>query len=578
MAIAKRALPQHSASAFNNPYVGGETSMRPAGRGPLDSLYFNYPYFEPPQRSDLGARAPVVIAGAGPIGMTAALTLASYGQRCVLLDRKETFNDGSRATCIARSSMRTFERIGAVDPFVEKALGWRFGRSYYRGEQIFRLEMPHPDSEKYLPMYNLQQQYTEAFLYQAIAREPLIDMRWQSEVTEVQQDGAGVRLKVQTAEQSYTLPCDYLLAADGARSPIRSMLGLRLKGENHEGRYVIADVQMAHDFPTERRALFAPRSNPGGTILVHRQPDNLWRIDFQLKDGEDEDEVLREETLRARIGPMIEEIGHHGPWELEWWSVYSANTLLLDDYRQGRVFFVGDSAHIVPIFGVRGLNNGITDAHNIGWKLAYVLQGRADEKLLDSYTPERRGATLDVFANAVKSTRFMTPPSRGWQLMRDAALSLGLRNAFTRGLANPRQMQPYTYRDSPITRFSAHDREFGAVAPASGAAAPDARLSGGYLLDLTGPDFTLLVFGDAVPSPVIDRLTARTDGLLKVLHIKDASAKQGLIDTHGDAFAVYAAKPGTVYLLRPDTHIAGRWLTFNEAEIAKALATCLGKA
>jgi 3-(3-hydroxy-phenyl)propionate hydroxylase len=550
--------------------------MRPAGRGSLDSLYFNYPYFEPPQRSDLQTSAPVVIAGAGPIGMTAALTLASYGQCCVLLDRKETFNDGSRATCIARSSMRTFERIGAVQPFVDKALGWRFGRSYYRGEQIFRLEMPHPDSEKYLPMYNLQQQYTEAFLYEAIASQPLIDMRWQSEVTEVEQDGAGVRLTVQTGEHSYTLPCDYLLAADGARSPIRSMLGLRLKGENHEGRYVIADVQMAHDFPTERRALFAPRSNPGGTILVHRQPDNLWRIDFQLKDGEDEAEVLREENLRARIGPMIEEIGHKGSWELEWWSVYSANTLLLDDYRRDRVFFIGDSAHIVPIFGVRGLNNGITDAHNIGWKLAYVLQGRADARLLDSYTPERRGATLDVFANAVKSTRFMTPPSRGWQLMRDAALSLGLRNDFTRGLANPRQMQPYTYRDSPITRFEANDSSFSG-GPSSGAAAPDARLSDGYLLDLTGPDFTLLLFGDDVPSPALELLTAQADGLLIVLRIVDSSAKQGLIDTHGDAFAVYAAKPGTAYLLRPDTHVAGKWLEFNEAEVAQALAICLGE-
>lgn len=550
--------------------------MRPAGRGPLDSLYFSYPHFEPPQRSDLQARAPVVIAGAGPIGMTAALTLASYGQRCVLLDRKETFNDGSRATCIARSSMRTFERIGAVQPFVDKALGWRFGRSYYRGEQIFRLEMPHPDSEKYLPMYNLQQQYTEAFLHEAIAREPLIDMRWQSEVTEVKQDGAGVLLTVQTGGQKYALPCDYLLAADGARSPIRSMLGLRLKGENHEGRYVIADVQMAHDFPTERRALFAPRSNPGGTILVHRQPDNLWRIDFQLKDGEDEAEVLREDNLRARIGPMIEEIGHRGSWELEWWSVYSANTLLLDNYRKDRVFFIGDSAHIVPIFGVRGLNNGITDAHNIGWKLAYVLQGRAEAKLLDSYTPERRGATLDVFANAVKSTRFMTPPSRGWQLMRDAALSLGLRNEFTRGLANPRQMQPYTYRDSPITRFAAHEAGF-AGGPSSGAAAPDARLSDGYLLDLTGPDFTLLVFGDAVRSPALERLTAQAGGLLKVLRIMDASAKHGLIDTHGDAFAVYAARPDTAYLLRPDTHIAGKWPVFDEAEVAKALSACLGK-
>ena len=124
-----------------------------------------------------------MIVGAGPIGMTAALVLARYGIRSVLIDRKDTFNDGSRAICIARPSMHILERVGAVAPFVEKALGWRFGRSYYRGEQIFRLEMPQPPGEKYLPMYNLQQQYIEKFLHDAVAASDLIDMRWQSELT-----------------------------------------------------------------------------------------------------------------------------------------------------------------------------------------------------------------------------------------------------------------------------------------------------------------------------------------------------------------------------------------------------------
>src|SRR5207249_5826588 len=141
------------------------------------------------------------------------------------------------------------------------------------------------------------------------------------------------------------------------------------------------------------------------------------------------------------------------------WSVYSANTLCLDDYRHGRVFFIGDAAHIVPIFGVRGLNNGLADADNIGWKLARVLHGEADETLLDSYSPERRGATLDVFANATKSTRFMTPPTRGWRLAREAALSLSLKHEFPRGLANPRQMQPYTYSESALTPYASRDAD-----------------------------------------------------------------------------------------------------------------------
>ncbi len=354
--------------------------MRPAGKGPLESLYFNYPIF-PARRiaepDGAATKHPVAIVGAGPIGMTAALVLARYGVRSVLIDRKETFNDGSRALCIARVSMHILERIGVVTPFLKKALGWRYGRSYYRGEQIFRLEMPHPAGEKYLPMYNLQQQYIEQYLHDAVAACELIDMRWQSELSDITPGGESVSLGIASPAGNYRLEADYVLAADGARSPIRTQLGLRMKGDNYEGRYVIADIRMDHDFPTERRAFFEPSGNPGGTVLIHKQPENIWRVDYQLREGESEQEAMREENIRARVGAILGDIGHTKPWELEWWSVYSANTLCLDDYRHGRVFFIGDAAHIVPIFGVRGLNNGLADAENLGWKLASRPQRRS---------------------------------------------------------------------------------------------------------------------------------------------------------------------------------------------------------
>jgi 3-(3-hydroxy-phenyl)propionate hydroxylase len=548
--------------------------MRPAGRRELDSLYFQYPHFPLKPVPELQGEAmthPVAIVGAGPIGMTAALALARYGVRSVIIDRKDTFNDGSRATCIARSSMHILERVGAVEPFVAKALGWRYGRSYYGQTQIFRLEMPHPPGEKYEPMYNLQQQYTEKFLHDAVAREPLIDMRWQSSATSIRQDDDGVTLGVETPGGDYDLKARYLLAADGARSPLRSMLCLRLAGENYEGRYVIADVQMPHDFPTERRAFFDPPGNPGGTVLIHRQPDNLWRIDYQLKPGEDEAEALQERSIRARVSAILGDIGHDGPWDLEWWSIYSANTLCLDDYRHGRVFFIGDSGHIVPIFGVRGLNNGFADAHNIGWKLGLVLSGEADEALLDSYTPERRGATLDVFANAGKSTRFMTPPTRGWRLAREAALSLSLRHDFPKGLANPRQMQPYTYAASPLTPFPARDAAFDA-GPCAGAAAPNARVRDGYLLDHAGDGFTAVVFGKSVAYDTIEPQLQHLDRRFTTLRIG-----ADIADADGEIAALYGATPGTVYLLRPDHHIAGRWTAAEPDEILATVLAGFGR-
>jgi 3-(3-hydroxy-phenyl)propionate hydroxylase len=565
--------------------------MRPAGKGPLDSLYFSYPHFPArhvPELDGVKATHPVAIVGAGPIGMTAALVLARYGIRSVLIDRKDTFNDGSRAICIARPSMHILDRIGAIAPFLDKALGWRFGRSYYRGEQIFRLEMPHPPNEKYLPMYNLQQQYIEKFLHDSVAASGLIDMRWQSELSGIESCDDGVSLRISSTAGDYRLDADFVLAADGARSPVRSMLGLRLKGDNYEGRYVIADIRMDHDFPTERRAFFEPSGNPGGTVLIHKQPDDIWRVDYQLREGENEEEVLREENIRARVGAILADIGHAKPWELEWWSIYSANTLCLDDYKYGRVFFIGDAAHIVPIFGVRGLNSGLADADNIGWKLARVLNGEADERLLDSYSPERRGATLDVFANATKSTRFMTPPTRGWRLAREAALSLSLRHEFPRGLANPRQMQPYTYSESPLTPYAGRDAEF-TGGPISGSAAPNAKLAGGgHLLDHAGHGLTAILFCDGAPSSEQAALLGqlgKADERFVALVIDcqgsvagSASNAKAVPDADGEIARLYGAVPGTLYLLRPDLHIAGRWKTIIPGEIQRTATICLGRA
>jgi 3-(3-hydroxy-phenyl)propionate hydroxylase len=560
--------------------------MRPAGKGPLQSLYFNYTIFAARRVAELdgaSARHPVVIVGAGPIGMTAALVLARYGIRSVLIDRKDTFNDGSRAICIARPSMHILERIGAVAPFVEKALGWRYGRSYYRGEQIFRLEMPHPESEKYLPMYNLQQQYIEKYLHDAVAACALIDMRWQSELSDITPGADGVSIGVGSPVGNYRLDADYVLAADGARSPVRSQLGLRLKGDNYEGRYVIADIRMDHDFPTERRAFFEPSGNLGGTVLIHKQPEDIWRVDYQLREGESEQEALLEENIRTRVGAILRDIGHVKPWELEWWSVYSANTLCLDDYRHGRVFFIGDAAHIVPIFGVRGLNNGLADAENLGWKLAAVLSGEADEALVDSYSPERRGATLDVFANATKSTRFMTPPTRGWRLAREAALSLSLRHEFPRELANPRQMQPYTYSESRLTPYAGRDAAF-TGGPASGSVAPNARLAdGSFLLDRAGIGMTAILFCEGAPTAertaLLDQLRTIDKLLVALLiaHQDSAHGPNAIADENGEIARLFAAAPGTFYLLRPDLHIAGRWKTAVSDEILRTAGVCLGR-
>ncbi len=539
--------------------------MRPAGRGELDSLYFSYPHFDAPQgpeRQSLTERAPAVIVGAGPVGMTAALALAKQGIRSVILDRKSTFNDGSRAICLERHSYAILDSLGAVDPFLEKSLPWTRGRSFYRNRQILEFEMPDSADEKYRPMYNLQQQHFERYLHEAAAGNDLISFRWQSELVALEDEEDGVALTIRDSEDIYELTADWVIACDGAHSPVRKMRGLRLNGENFEGRYVIADIRMDHDYPTIRRALFDPACRPGGTVLIHRQPDNIWRIDYQLFDEESTEDAIREDNIRAGVAGVLGEIGYEGDWELEWWSVYTANTLALDDYRDGRVFFVGDSAHIVPIFGVRGLNNGLADAVNIGWKLGWVLNGKAGVELLDSYTPERRGATLDVFANASKSARFMTPPTRGWQIMRDAALSLALSHDFAGQLANPRQMKPYVYTDGLAICSDAGDFVSG---PVVGRVAPDVKLDSGFLSDQLSRGFTALCFDRAMAAD-LEAEAGEDTGLTVLTQPGD-----------GRTAEAYGADATSVYLVRPDRHIAARWRCASAPEVLTAYRAIICK-
>ena len=543
--------------------------MRPAGRGKLQSLYFNYPEFHAPDRDGLARQMPVAIVGAGPVGLFAALSLARFGIRSVVFDDKTTFNDGSRAICLQRSSMHALQRAGAVDPFVEKALGWTTGRTLYRGQQILEFQMAHSSAERYLPMYNVQQQYIEQFLWQAADQNPLIELRWGSRLTGLTDGEGGIYLTIDDGDGTYDCRADWVLAADGARSTVRQLRGLRLQGNNFPGRYVIADVQMDHEYPTIRRALFDSKSNPDKTILLHRQPDNIWRIDYQLPDGQSEENAVREEVIRENVARILDDIGHDGAWDLEWWSIYSANTLALDDYRDGRVFFIGDAAHIVPIFGVRGLNNGLADAENAAWKLARVLNGQSDEELLQSYTPERRAATMDIFANASKSARFMTPPGPGWTLMRDAALQLALDHDWAGDFANPRQMEPFTYTDGGAILT-------GPVAGAGvqpGTVLPDEKLAEDvFLNDITGNSFTLIALSDAEPDidalqQVDPDLRLITGARLVQEYGKDALARlQGLLGNEADTV-----------LIRPDGYIAGVWSDFDGPETARLMQRAFGR-
>lgn len=520
-------------------------------------------------------RGRVVIVGGGPVGLAVALGLARHGVRSVIVEADDGVCQGSRAACISRRSLEIVDRLGALDAFVAKGLPWTGGRSFHGDTEVFRFSMPHGPHDRLPPMINLQQYYAEQYLVDAIDRcnttaPGTIDIRWASEVTALDEDEDGATVAVSNPLGTYRIAADWVVACDGGQGFVRRRLGLPMQGTTYDDRYVIIDIELRSAYPTERRAWFDPPWNRGSTVLMHKQPDDVWRIDYQLRHGESPEAALEPAEVHAFVARHLDAIGEgHLSWHVVWTSVYRAGAVTLPAYRQRRVLFAGNAAHVLPIFGVRGLNSGIDDADNLAWKLAFVVRGLAPHALLDTYSDERLGAFRENARHAMRSTEFMSPPSRGFDLLREACLSLAARHPSIANLINPRQPHAIDYLGSAL---SSPGDPFDA-GPAAGSPLVehplDATDPGGptHLTQCLGTGFTWLAFGDAVRSQA-------------ALHGLGGPLPSTIVafDADGALGTAYGAEDGSVYLVRPDGHVAGRWHRPRPAALRAALAAACGHA
>ena len=538
---------------------------------PLDYQVLSFAYRpSPDQASETPVRHPVVIVGAGPVGLTCAIDLAQQGIRVVVLDDDDTLSTGSRAICFAKRTLEIWDRLGCGDRMVDKGVSWNVGKVYFQDALVYRFDLLEEPGHRRPAFINLQQYYVEGFLFETAAAEPNIDLRWKNRVVGVAQEADHATLTIETPDGRYALNADYVIACDGSRSPLRGLLGLKSEGHSFRDRFLIADVKMSPEtskrFAAERWFWFDPPFHRGQSVLLHRQPDDVWRIDFQL--GWDADPVAEREPERVsrRVRALL---GDDAEFSFEWMSVYTFACQRMERFRHGRVLFAGDAAHGVSPFGARGANSGVQDADNLAWKLRLVLQGRAPDRLLDSYDTERVDAADENIVNSTRSTDFITPKSEVSKTFRDAVLRLAADHPFARRLVNSGRLSvPATLTASTL---NTPDRDGFAGAMVPGATCVDAPVvvdgHDGWLLDQLRAEFTLLCFGE---DPSVSATAFVVP--LRIVVISPSVVH----DRDGRVASRYDATSGTAYLIRPDQHVCARWRTWTPDDVRAALAraTC----
>jgi 3-(3-hydroxy-phenyl)propionate hydroxylase len=452
---------------------------------------------------------PVLVVGAGPVGMVSALLLARHGVPSLVLEAEPRRTAvGSRSICVQRDVLDILERVGLGAAVADVGVTWTRGRTYFRDRQVLEITFPDVGDSAFPPFVNTPQSVVELLLEQRVEQEPLIEVWRGQEVTGVRQDDDSVAVSTVDGDVRGT----HLIGADGQRSAVRTALGLPFDGVSFRDKFLIADIRVDLGFSVpERRFYFDPPWNPGRQVLLHPQPQGVYRIDWQVPDDFDLDAEQRGGGLDRRIRAIVGD----AEYETVWLSVYRFHQRRVPHMRVGRVLLAGDAAHVMSPFGARGLNSGICDADNAAWKIALDRAGRSGPVLLESYDHERGAAAEENLRVTGDTMRFLVPQTDADRERRVDVLTRAVDDPDARvEIDSGRLAEPFWYLDSPITT----PRESGAAPPNApglfyldnpgfprepgvarppvpGVLCPDGRLTWGMRLrELVGPRFVVLSY------------------------------------------------------------------------------------
>ncbi len=479
----------------------------------------------------------IVIVGGGLAGLTLACDLAQRGIRAVLLDEDDTVGvrgASSRGICYAQKSLEIFERLGTFPKIRDKGVSWSVGNTFSGHDKVWSFNLQSTSVSEQPPFVNLQQFYIEWFLVERILELGVVELRWKHALQRIEprDDGAGV--EVSTPAGSYRLNARWLIDASGVNSPIRSQLGLDAHTSRNADRWCITDVRFGRTLAQERWTWIDAPFNEDRAVWQHPMADDVWRLDYQMAEDDDPATVSSPEVASQRLTAQL---GEDIDLEFVWIGPYHYRDHLLDRFRHGNVFFIGDAAHVVSPFGARGGNTGIQDANNLGWKLAWVTKGWADASLLDSYQAERHPAAAENLKVTRRTNRFLAPRSPAEHLMRRAVVALAREHAFARALVDSGRMSV------------ANDYPPGGVLPQGGVTVQNVGLqrpdgsatSVMQLLREAGSRAIAFVFASAVPPA--------SAGSLQVLRVG-----VDILDPRGRLAAHLGAQGDAVIVVRPDAY------------------------
>ena len=347
-------------------------------------------------------RYPVVIVGAGPIGLTLANLLGREGIRALLIERHPSTGREPRAVSLDDESLRTMQALGVVADVLKHVVPG-YGSHYYSpGGRCF-LRVEPTDAPYGYPRRNaFRQPILERQLHEGLKRFLHIETRFGSALETLTQDASGVVVGITGPEGLHTrIACDYLVGCDGASSTVRNLLGISLEGSTFDERWLIIDLENSEN-PSPHTKVFCDPRRPCVSLPG---PERTHRFEFKLHPNEREEALLVPEVIQNLLHSHDADPNSTIVRKV----VYRFHARLATQWSQGRVFLAGDAAHLTPPFAGQGMNSGIRDAHNLAWKVASVVRGQIGPRILDTYERERRAHTAAMIRLALQMGTVMAP-------------------------------------------------------------------------------------------------------------------------------------------------------------------------